>query len=263
MGKSLEELRADAMAADQAYQEALNSGEDKLRAIAKQQDKGIRPEYRQEYARDEHGNPVKLDRNGNPEWRSGQKIEAARARPVYVPPLRAPALEKDAPPPDIDFKGTGTWDQTKNLWYDLYDAIMAVQTGKLSQEDREGYVQQIIPSILDRLAGTVPRVDCAFADGPMSKGSWMNLVGRYQMAFNPSKSLERSIGTMRSRAVPEFISFATDGAKWLFRRCPSGIPSLNHAKYSDEGDSNPDTGPHVSDAPRKRGRPKKVSGSNE
>ena len=104
MSKTLDQLRAEAEAADRAYREAAGSGEQRLNDIARQQDQGIRPEYRREDARDEHGNPIKLDKFGNPEWRGGQKIEAAKARPVYTPPLRSPYSGQDSPPPDIDFK---------------------------------------------------------------------------------------------------------------------------------------------------------------
>lgn len=255
MAKDLSQLKAEAEAADRAYREAAGSGEDRLNAIARQQDAGIRPEYHREDARDANGNPIKLDRHGNPEWRGGQKIEAARARPVYTPPLRSKHSEPGAAPPDIDFKGTGTWAETKNLWLDLVDAITAIEKEKLSQEERESYVQQVVPSILDRMAAVVPRVDCAFADGPMGKGPWMNLVAKFQHSFNPSKSLERSVGTMRSRQAPQFLTFATEGAKWLFRRDPSGIPQI-------ERSSNPDPGPAAVKAPGKRGRPKKVTDSN-
>lgn len=263
MSKTLSELKAEAEAADRAYREAVGSGEARLNEIARQQDAGIRPEYHREDARDEHGNPIKLDRFGNPEWRTGQKINANRARPVYNAPLRSPHSEPGSPPPDIDFKGTGTWEQTKELWLDLVDAINAIEKEKLSQEERETYVQQVVPSILDRLAAVVPRVDCAFADSPMSKGAWIYLVGRYQTAFNPSKSLERSIGTMRSRTVPKFMSFALEGAKWLFRRCPSGIPTIKEEPVTeDHGDSSPNDGSPPDAPPRKRGRPKRIPEAN-
>lgn len=256
MPKTLDELKAEAEAADRAYREAAGSGEAKLNAIAREQDKGIRPEYRGEEARDEHGNPVKLDKFGNPAWRTGKKIEANRARPVYEAPLRSPYAEPGAHPPDIDFKTNGTWEDTEDLWLDLVGILTKVDNDPLTQEERETCVQQIVPSLLDRLAATAPRVDCAFSDGPMGKGAWMNLVGRYQMAFNPSKSLERSIGTMRTRTAPRFTSFALEGAKWLFRRSPNGVPRLPETKTAQ---SLPDAsnGPAATSVKRKAGRPKK------
>lgn len=258
MAKSLEQLRAEAEAAAKAYQEAAEKGEDKLAAIARQQDAAIRPVYREQEMRDEHGNLVKIDQNGNPKWRSGQKIAGAHARPVYEPPLRSPYSEPDAPPPDIDFKGTGTWEETEDLWRDLVAVITSLETEKHSQEDRESIVQQIVPNLLDRMAATAPRVDCAFSDGPMSKGAWHALVAKYQTAFNPSKSLERSIGTMASRTPPKFMTFATEGAKWLFRRSPHGIPGIPITqRVSPTGDGTP-----PEQAPRKRGRPKKVTEPN-
>lgn len=251
MAKSLEELRADAEASSQAYQDALDSGDDKLNRIAQEQDKAIRPRFKREAARDEHGNPVHLDQHGNPEWRGGQKIEAARARPVYVPPLRSPLFDKGAAPPDIDHKNAGgSWDETEALWLDLVDVLTRVDNEPLTQEDRESCTQQLVPSLLDRLATTVPRIDCAFPDGPMGKGSWLATLAKYQLAFNPSKTLERSIGTMRTRTAPKFVTFALEGAKWLFRRCPSGVPQIKAKPGSDTN-----SGPSTNEAPRKRGRP--------
>lgn len=250
MAKTLDQLRADAEAADRAYREAAGSGEEKLNAIARQQDASIRPEYKPTEARDEHGNPVKLDKFGNPEWRGGQKIEAARSRPVYTPPLRSKHSEPGAPPPDIDFTTNGTWDQTKDLWLDLVDVITKIEKDKMDQQEREQIVQQIVPSILDRLAAVAPRIDCAFADGPMGRGKWLSMVSQYQLAFNPSKSLERSIGTMRSRTAPPFLGFVLEGAKWLFRRCPSGVPRIVAAQEETP-------------APvKRRGRPKKDASVN-
>jgi hypothetical protein len=264
MAKTLDQLKADVEAANRAYAEAQGTGEAKLNEIARQQDAGIRPEFHREDARDEHGNPIKLDKFGNPEWRAGKKIEAARARPVYTPPLRSPLMDAGALPPDIDFKTNGTWDETKDLWLDLVEILTKVDHDPLTQEQRETCVQQIVPSLLDRLAATVPRVDCAFSDGPMGKGSWLALVAKYQMAFNPSKGLERSIGTMRTRVAPKFTSFALEGAKWLFRRSPHGIPKIEQALpvQQPERDPDPDPGPHTDAPPRKRGRPKRIAETN-
>lgn len=261
MGKTLEQLRAEKDAANLAYEEASAKGDDKLNKIAREQDAAIRPVYRDETPRDEHGNPIKLDQYGNPERRTGQVISGAKARPVYTAPMRSPYSEPGAPPPDVDAIGTGTWPETENLWRDLADLLIALEVEKHSQQDREEIVQQIIPSLLDRMAAVVPRVDCAFSDGPMGKGAWRALVAKYQMAFNPSKGLERSIGTMRSRTAPSFLTFATEGAKWLFRRCPSGIPILQATKeHKRAPDINP--GPTHDAPPRKRGRPKKVADTN-
>lgn len=257
MGKSLQELKADAEAADRAYREAVAGGEENLSAIAAKQDEGIRPKFEREVPRDEHGNPVPVDKYGNPQWRKGHKISAAHARPVYEPPLRSRYSEPDAEAPDIDFKTNGTWDEAKDLWLDLIDVLTQLDEGKLTSEERESCTQILVPSLLDRLAATAPRVDCAFTDGPMGKGAWLALVDKYRTAFNPSKSLERSIGTMRTRTAPKFVTFAYEGAKWLFRKCPTGIPQIPKPQPAK-----PEPIAAAPIQPKRRGRPKKEQKEN-
>jgi len=269
MSKTIAELKAEAEAANRAYQDAMDNGEAKLNEIARQQDQGIRPEYHGGgTVRDEHGNLIQLDKYGNPIRGKGQKIAAATARPIYEPPLISSFNTPGSPPPDLDAKGTGTWQETIDLWLDLVDLLNRVDNDPLTHEEREICLQQLVPSLLDRIAGIVPRIDCAFPDGPMGKGSWIALREKNGLAFNPSKSLERSIGTMRSRTAPKFLNFALEGAKWLFRRSPhSGIPQIK-IRATDvvppaedpapERSSDTDPG-HFSNAVKKKsGRPKRI-----
>jgi len=214
MAKTMEQLRADAERADFEYRRAREAEEQRLKELSD----SVRPRYTPQPTRDEHGIPKSINQP------KGEPRPGASARPHYEPPLRSPYLEPGAPPPDIDQKGVGTWEETTDIYFDLISALEHLEEGKLTSADSEQLLQQIVPGLLDQLAVVTPRLDCAFHDGPMSKAHWNALVSRYRTAFNPDKSLEKSIGTMRSRVAPKFVPFATEGAKWLFRRCPTGVP---------------------------------------
>ena len=64
----------------------------------------VRPVFVREPTRDENGLPQSVNQP------KGEAKNAASARPVYRAPLRNPALDPGAPPPNLNYYNhTGTW----------------------------------------------------------------------------------------------------------------------------------------------------------